>query len=192
MYLKKAFDYLCAMMDDQARFDFVYSPAMLELVRRSNEACLFLEGVRKHVAQEFIEQSLHHLSGVYSAFLETGDTEPGEDAEPDPTVTEQDWSELYQGIAALLGPWNEILRPANPEEFDDSELVKQYISEDMADVYQELKDFTSVYSRGVEEFMNDAAWQLKERFTEHWGTKLLRALSALHELFVKEIDPTQT
>ena len=40
--------------------------------------------------------------------------------------------------------------------------------------------------------MNDAAWQLKERFTEHWGTKLLRALSALHELFVKEIDPTQT
>lgn len=142
-------------------------------------------------APDFIEQSLRQLSGVYAAFLETGETEPGEDAEPDPTVSEQDWSELYQGIASLLGPWNEILRPAGEDEFDDSELVKHYISEDIADVYQELRDFTAVYSRGVEEFMNEAAWLLKERFAEHWGAKLLRALSALHELYVKDIDPNE-
>ena len=63
------------------------------------------------------------------------------------------------------------------------------ISEDMADIYQDLRDFTAIYSRGLEEIMNDAAWELKERFIEHWGKKLLRTLTPLHDLFVKEIDP---
>jgi len=39
--------------------------------------------------------------------------------------------------------------------------------------------------------MNDAAWDLKIRFNEHWGTKLLRALQALHELLVSGVDPTE-
>ncbi len=37
----------------------------------------------------------------------------------------------------------------------------------------------------------DAAWELKERFTEHWGAKLLRALHALHNLYVSGIDPSE-
>jgi len=68
--------------------------------------------------------------------------------------------------------------------------VRHTISEDMADVYQDLKDFTVIYSRGIEELMNDAAWELRERFAEHWGKKLLRSLMALHELFIQGIDPT--
>ncbi|MCK4881087.1 MAG: DUF5063 domain-containing protein, partial [Bacteroidales bacterium] len=39
--------------------------------------------------------------------------------------------------------------------------------------------------------MNDAAWELKERFGEHWGAKLLHALRALHELYVSGVDPTE-
>ena len=50
---------------------------------------------------------------------------------------------------------------------------------------------TSIYSGGMEELMNDAAWELKEHFTEHWGAKLLRALQALHILYVSGIDPSE-
>jgi hypothetical protein len=39
--------------------------------------------------------------------------------------------------------------------------------------------------------MNDAAWELGERFAEHWGKKLLRSLMALHELYVRGIDPSE-
>ncbi len=39
--------------------------------------------------------------------------------------------------------------------------------------------------------MNDAAWELNVRFVEHWGKKLLRALQALHELYVSGVDPTE-
>jgi len=175
--------------ENQDSFEFVYSPAILELVRRANELCLFLENIRETEARNFIRKSVAQLSGVYAAMLEIGETEADEDVLPDPTVSEQDWSALYQGIAALLGPWNELIRPAEEEEFDRSEVVSHTISEDMADVYQELRDFTTVYARGMEEFMNGAAWLLRERFAEHWGKKLLRALSSLHELYVQDINP---
>ena len=91
----------------------------------------------------------------------------------------------------LLGPHNDILRQAEEDEFDRSDLVIHTISEDMADVYQELKDFASIYSRGLEELMNDAAWELKEHFAEHWGKKLLRSLMALHDLYIQGVDPTE-
>ena len=94
-------------------------------------------------------------------------------------------------MQVLLGPYNEILRPAEDDEFDRSDLVTHTISEDLADVYQELRDFTSLYSRGLEEIMNDSVWEVKVRFVEHWGKKLLRSLSSLHDLYVEGVDPTE-
>ena len=91
----------------------------------------------------------------------------------------------------ILGPHNDILRMADEGEFDRSEVVNHTISEDLADLYQDLKDFTSIYSRGVEEFMNDAAWELGENFAKYWGAKLLRALQALHALYVTGVDPSE-
>ncbi len=160
------------------------------MVKAANETATFLEGLQGTEGKVFISEAVGHLSTVYSAMLKIGETEPVHDSEGESTVSEQDWSRLFQRIAQLLGPYNEIIRPAEENEFDRFELVTHTISEDLADVYQELRDFTSIYSRGIEELMNDAAWELRERFAEHWGKKLLRSLSALHDLFVEGTDPT--
>jgi hypothetical protein len=170
--------------------NYVYSSEIVEFVRVANDYCQFLEELKDIGGKTFISTSLRHLSAVYCTFLGIGSTDPVEDSPGDPTVSEQDWSALFQRIAMLLGPHNDTIRVADEGEFDRSEVLSHTISEDMADVYQELRDFTSIYSRGVEEFMNDAGWELNERFAEHWGKKLLRALSALHELYVKGIDPS--
>lgn len=171
--------------------NYVYSSTLVEFVLAANEYCSFLEELKGEEGRTFIEDSVRHLSSVYTKILETGDTEPVFETSPEPEVTEQEWSALFQRIALILGPYNDILRMAKEGEFDRSELVNHTISEDLADVYQDLKDFTIVYSRGLEELMNDAAWELKERFAEHWGAKLLRALQALHELYVSGIDPSE-
>lgn len=171
--------------------NYVYSNEMLEFVREANSCCTFLEQVKGNEGRSFITASIGHLSGVYSTFIKLGDTEPVFDSAAEPTVSEQEWSALFQKIGSILGAHNDILRIAREEEFDRSEVVSHTISEDLADLYQELRDFTSIYSRGMEELMNDAAWELKERFTEHWGAKLLRALQALHELYVSGIDPSE-
>ncbi|MCK4745909.1 MAG: DUF5063 domain-containing protein [Bacteroidales bacterium] len=170
--------------------NYVYSSDMVEFVTAANDFCHFLEQLKGVDGKNFIERSVHLLSGVYHSILKTGVTEPIYESSGEPTVSEQDWSTIYQRIAMVLGAHNEYLRPASEDEFDRSDLVTHTISEDMADVYQELRDFTTVYSRGMEELMNDAAWEVKERFAEHWGKKLIIALNALHTLYTKGIDPT--
>jgi hypothetical protein len=186
-----AFLYLCPMQNDNSKLHrFVYSPEMVALVSAASQCCSFLEQVKETDGRGFITASVRHLSAVYAEMLRIGETEPVFESAGEPTVTEQDWSAVYQGVAMILGTHNEILRPAEENEVDRSELVPHTISEDLADVYQELKDFTSIYGRGMEELMNDAAWELKERFEEHWGKKLLRSLSALHQLYVTGIEPT--
>jgi len=171
--------------------NYVYSSALVEFVKTANDYCAFLEELKGDEGRSFIVDSLTHLSKLYAGFIDTGETEPVFESPGEPTVSEQEWSALFQRIAMILGPHNDVLRMADEGEFDRSELVNHTISEDLADIYQELRDFTSIYSRGIEELMNDAAWELKERFAEHWGAKLLRALQALHLLYVSGIDPSE-
>ncbi|MEN8227242.1 MAG: DUF5063 domain-containing protein [Bacteroidota bacterium] len=171
--------------------NYVYSSEMVEFVTISNACCQFLEQLKGVDGKAFIEQSVQHLSGVYAAVVKLDETDPQIESAGESTVTEQEWSALFQRIAMLLGAHNDIVRQVEDEEFDRSDLVNHTISEDMADVYQELRDFTTIYSRGMEELMNDAAWELKERFAEHWGKKLLRSLMALHDLYIQGVDPTE-
>ena len=187
-----AFDYLCPMQEEGTPVhNYVYSSALVEFVRAANAFCAFLEQLKDTEGRTFIVDSVKHLSTVYASILNTGETEPVLESPSEPAVTEQEWSELFQRIAMILGPHNDILRMVDEGEFDRSELVNHTISEDLADIYQELRDFTTIYSRGMEELMNDAAWELKEHFAEHWGEKLLRALQSLHVLYVSGIDPSE-
>jgi hypothetical protein len=171
--------------------NYVYSSEMVTFVKAANAWCTFMEQLKDTKGREFIIESVKHLSGVYNTFLYIGETQPVLDSPGETAVSEQEWSELYRKIAMILGPHNDILRKADEGEFDRSELVNHTISEDLADVFQDLKEFMAIYSLGMEELMNDAAWELKERFSEHWGVKLLRALLAIHELYVSGLDPTE-
>ena len=169
---------------------YVYSSEMVEFVTHANTYCQALEDPSDVDGLTFIEQSVRQLSGIYQGMLKIGKSDPVFESGGEPTVTEADWSDIYQKILRLLGPHNEYLRPAREDEYDRSDLVTHTISEDMSDVYQELRDFTAIYARGIEELMNDAAWELTVRFSEHWGMKLLNALGALHQLYSKGIDPS--
>lgn len=187
-----SFYYLCSMREEATHVhNYVYSKALVDFVREANEFCRYLEQLTGSEGKTFITESVRHMAELYSLFLKIDETEPVFDTPPEPAVSEQEWSALFQRMAGILGPSNDILRVAAENEFDRSELVNHTISEDMADLYQELKDFTVIYSRGLEELMNDAAWELKVRFAEHWGMKLLRALSALHMLHVADVDPSE-
>jgi len=171
--------------------EYVYAPAMVDFVTSANAYCHFLENLQEVTGRVFIERSVTLLAKVYAGILMTGETEPGIGSNAEQTVTEQDWSVIYRRISMLLGAHNDYLLPAGEQDFDRSDLVTHTIAEDLADIYQELKDFTTSYARGLEELMNDAAWEVKERFGEHWGRKLLAALAALHELLVEGTDPDE-
>ena len=56
------------------------------------------------------------------------------------------------------------------------------VSEDLSDIYQDLKNFITVFERGVTDNMNDALYLCIENFKSYWGQKLVNVLRALHSL----------
>ena len=72
--------------------------------------------------------------------------------------------------------------------FSDTTLAAT-ISEDLADVYQALKDYASCCQVGDEQVMNDALFVCINDFKNYWGARLLGALRALHLVSVApEVD----
>lgn len=167
----------------------VYAPEVLEFVRSANEYCHWLEDSEQASAVGFIRSSLQIISKVYHSAVCMEEMEPVMESSNEKFVTEQDWSSVYQKVMNLLGKHNEYLRIADDDEFDRSDLVTHKISEDLADIYQDLKDFTLQYRQGIEEIMNDAVWEVMDNFDNYWGIKLLNALNALNKLYVSKVDP---
>lgn len=66
--------------------------------------------------------------------------------------------------------------------------IKKCISEDLADIYQDLKDFISVFQLGLNETMNDSLVVCKEHFREFWGQRLVNTMRALHDVKYSPAD----
>ncbi|MDE5701651.1 MAG: DUF5063 domain-containing protein, partial [Bacteroides sp.] len=62
------------------------------------------------------------------------------------------------------------------------------ISEDLADIYQSLKDFIFVFQLGLNETMNDSLAICQEQFKEYWGQTLVNTLRALHDAKYHQAD----
>ncbi len=68
------------------------------------------------------------------------------------------------------------------------EIISRELSDDLADIYQDVKDFLENFRMGVEEVMNDAIWECRVNFENYWGTKLLRASLNLHKSYTRDVE----
>jgi len=160
----------------------VYSKNVIEFVTVVAETCLFLEHTAEHSRNDFISQSTKLLSLLYAKAVVLEAPEAVFDDVPERFVTEDDYQYVREKIEILLGNDNIYLEVFHPQMKYSDTPIAAFISEDLADIYQELKDFAANYRMGVPDIMNDALVVCLEAFAEHWGQKLLNALRAIHAL----------
>jgi len=161
---------------------FVYSPATIEFMTVVAETCLFLEKSMELSRKEFVEKGVNILSLLYlkTSMLEI--PERSYDDETERFVTEEDYNYIKSQIEVLLGDKDTYLETFHPDMAFSDTPIAAFISENMADIYQELKDLAANYQLGETEIMNDAIATCLEAFGEHWGQKLLNALRAMHNI----------
>jgi hypothetical protein len=102
--------------------------------------------------------------------------------EPQRFVTEEDYNYALVGMRELLGQDDAYLDVFVDQGVYTDEVQTAYISEGLADIYQELKDLAAAFQTGQEPIMNDAVVVCREAFEAHWGRKVLAVLRALHEI----------
>jgi len=175
---------------DKSTENIVYNKNVIEFVTVAAETCLFLE----HFAEEysrnnFISKSIKLLSLLYAKTIVLETPEAVFEETPERFVNETDYQYIRESVEVLLGNDNIYLEVFHPQMKYSDTPIAAFISEDLADIYQELKDFAANYRIGVAEIMNDALVVCLESFTEHWGQKLLNVLRALHALrYAEDFD----
>ena len=147
----------------------VYSPAVIDFVTVAAETCLFLENATEQTREDFIIKSVKILPLLYlkASLLEI--PEPVFDDQPERFVTEEDYLYVKEQVEQMLGADDSYLEVFHPDMALSDTPIAAFVSENVADIYQELKDFAANYQTADHDVMNDALVVCLEAFTEHWG-----------------------
>ncbi|WP_294481145.1 DUF5063 domain-containing protein [uncultured Bacteroides sp.] len=160
----------------------IFDKNVIEFVTVSAEFCAFLERAERMKRSTFVDTSLKILPLLYlkASMLPKCET-IGEEA-PETYVTEEIYEILRINLAGLLGDKDDYLDVFVQDMIYSDQPIKKAISEDLADIYQDIKDFIFVFQLGLNETMNDALAICQENFGMLWGQKLVNTLRALHDV----------
>jgi len=165
----------------ESNSDPVYSRNVIEFVAAANEFCKYAEHASEVKGDEMLRIMQRLLPFLYikasllpslDSFFEEGNEK---------FVTEPEWFKIHDTMREKFGTADEF-----PEVFDErindvEGPVISSLAENLADIYQDLKDFLLLYQTGTTEVMNDAVWECKMNFENSWGQKLTNSLRAIHK-----------
>jgi hypothetical protein len=164
---------------------FIYSESTIAFVTAAAQTCLLIEKAGEHEREEWREQMLRLLPVLYLRTRLLEQAECVMEEEPQRFVAEEDYNYALVGIRELLGSDDAYLDVFVDQGIYTDEVQTAYISEGLADIYQELKDMAAAFQTGEEPIMNDAVVLCREAFDEHWGQKLLAVMRALHAMTIE-------
>lgn len=159
----------------------IYSPKTLEFITVASEYCKALEHCREFEQHDFIDVMRNLLPMVYLKVSLIGEIEEAEGYN-EPKVTEDDYNYVRSGVAAVLAEKDDYL-DVFVEDFKYSEQpILCTISENLADIYQALRNLLEIFRSNYEDAMQVALYDTVEDFKLYWGQTLLNALKALHDV----------
>ena len=160
----------------------IFDKNSIEFVTVAAEYCSFIERSRGTDRRTFVDTALKILPLLYlKAALIPECEQLGEDA-LEVFVTEDDYECVRRAVADVMGAQDDYLEVFLPDMAYSDTPIKKCISEDLADIYQDLKDFIGVFQLGMNATMNDSLCVCKEHFAEFWGQRLVNTMRALHDV----------
>lgn len=168
----------------------VYSAPVVEFITVAKEFLVFLTNSADMGQGEFVDKLQKFIPLLYLRGVMLPQIESYEEAMCEDAVTEDEYNTLYALVKSKMGEYDDYL-----EIFDDvdafrEEPVVHTISEKIADIYQDLKNFINSYRTGVESVMGEALWSLNNNFELYWGKACAEVLRAIHlaKLKISESD----
>ena len=159
----------------------VYSRNVVEFVAVANEYCKYAEHASEIKGDEMLRIMQRLLPLLYlkasllpalESFFEDGNEK---------FITESDWFKVHDILTEKLGTANDFLDVSEEKSVELDVPVLSSLAENMADMYQDLKNFLLLYQTGTVEVMNDAVWECRMNYENYWGQKLVNSLRAIHK-----------
>lgn len=161
--------------------DPVYSRNVIEFVAVANEFCKYSERASEIKGDELLKILQRILPLMYLKASLLPQLEPFFEDGNEKFVAESDWIKIHTTLREKFGTADDFMEVFDDKMSDSESPVISSISENLTDMYQDIKDFLLLYQTGTTEVMNDAVWECRQNFETFWGQKLLNSMRAIHK-----------
>lgn len=173
-------------MEKELARNIVFSKNVVEFVTVAVQYCTFLENTENQTSKEYTDKLTKLLPLLYLKAALLPETEIEDEIYPEVTVTEDDYNYIVSKLYSAYKEKDTYLEVfLDDMKYSDTPIAAS-ISEDIADIYQDIKNFISIYEQGIEENMSEGLYTCFENFKLYWGQKLVNVLRALHSLRYSE------
>ncbi len=168
------------MPNDSSPQNNIYSRDTLEFLTVAKQFCAFIENTEGMNRNLFVDTMLKLLPLMYlkASMIENPEHEDG--VYPETYVTEEGYEIVRLHIATLMGEMDDYLEVFLDDMAYSDKPILSTISENIADIYQDIRDFVFAFQIEYEDNMREALAVCIENFGALWGQKLVNAMRALH------------
>lgn len=161
----------------------IFNRNVVEFVTVAAEYCAFLESSEGAQCQPFVDTLLKILPLLYiKGSLLPECVRLDELDSPEHFVSEVEYEVLRLTVAEVMGTHDDYLDVFVADMKYSDTPIRKTLSEDLADIYQDIKNFVCQFRTGINQTMNDAVVECRENFAGQWGQTLVNVLRALHEV----------
>lgn len=160
--------------------EVVYGNSTIEFVTVAVEYCIFLEQFESMSTEEFTDRLTKVLPLLYLKAQLVPEVQDDSFEEIEDAVKEEDYNFILNRVTAVMGKYNDYLEVFVDDMQYSEEPILAHVAENVADIYQDLRNFVAIYERGIDEHMNMALYACMEHFKHYWGQTLTNVLRALH------------
>ncbi len=147
----------------------------------ANDYCMFMAKAETYSKKQLFDYLLKvgPLLYIKGSLLPDIDVKNPDAAEK--FLQEEEWETLFIALRKVLSKDDEFWFIDNSD-LKDNQPIKASLSESFADIYQDLKDFLTLYQKSSLDAKENAVFELKQLFATHWGNRLVNAHKAMHYL----------
>ena len=164
---------------EEEKLSVLYSKDVLDFVTVATEYITMMDSLHEYSQESFIKYNLKLLPLLYMKAHLLPELEVEEPESVEKFVSEEEWTRVKLQTKQLMGDLDDYKE--NLGRFEENEV--NALSENFADIYQDIKDFSGLYSTSVDELMHDAVGEAMRTFKEYWGQRLVNTLRIAPLLF---------
>jgi hypothetical protein len=160
----------------------VYSKNVLEFITVANDYCLTLAKIdttKKAWLMNYLQKicPLLYLKASLIPMIEVQNPEANERF-----FTQEEWEYLFNQLRIKLTDDDEFWFIDQSASHIDP--VKGSIAECLTDIYQDLKDFITLYQKNSLDAKENAVFEVRDSFEKRWGFYLVNLHKTIHYLMM--------
>jgi len=162
------------------------SEDVFNFINVARSYCTFIESYQSKNVKEFLLVMQNNLLALYQAGNKLPHIDLQEDAEFEKDIDNEFLERVIVHTVNRLMDCRYYLHLFNPTDESDKDVVYGDLLDDIGDIYKDLKRSLLIFDIGTDVSKENAVWQFKFDFSNHWGDHCINAIYASHYFLRKE------